>query len=271
MKEYYKTESGKLFCCDNLEYLKQTEENTFDMTVTSPPYDNLRDYKGYSWNFEELAKELYRTTKQGGVVVWVVGDATINGSETGSSFRQALYFMECGFNLHDTMIYMKKGFSSPSSNRYHQVFEYMFIFSKGKLQTFNPIKDKLNTWDSWGKNTKRQNDGTLKDMGERKKKTRYGMRYNVWEYAVGRGNSTDDDIAYKHPAIFPEKIAFENIVSWSNENDLVFDPFMGSGTTAKMAERSNRRWIGCEISKEYCEITKRRLENERMQLKLNYT
>jgi len=269
MKEYYQNENGKLYCCDNIEYLKTVEENSFDLTVTSPPYDNLRDYKGYSWDFETLAKELYRTTKEGGVVVWVVGDATINGSETGSSFKQALYFMECGFNLHDTMIYEKSSFSNPSNNRYHQTFEYMFVFSKNIPKIFNAIKDRKNTYRNSGKAT-RKKDGSMDKIGERIYYGEKGMRFNVWRYPTGKGISTKDAMAYNHPAIFPEDLARDHIVSWSNENDLVFDPFMGSGTTAKMAERSNRRWIGCEISKEYCEITKSRLETERTQLKMSF-
>ena len=273
MKPYYETARGKLFCCDNVEYLRTLQDNTFGLTVTSPPYDSLRDYQGYSWNFEELAKELYRTTKEGGMVVWIIGDATINGSETGTSFRQALYFMECGFNLHDTMIYEKNGFSNPSDTRYHQVFEYMFVFSKGKLKTFNPIKDRKNLWESWGKNTSRQKNGELVEHRKRKSYLgEMGMRYNIWKYKVGgSGMSTKDDIAYKHPAIFPERLVYDHIVSWSNKDDLVFDPFMGSGTTAKMAEIANRRWIGCEISKEYCDITIKRVNNEIAQGKFNFS
>jgi len=270
MKEYFKTENGKLYCCDNLEYLKQTEANSFDITVTSPPYDNLRDYNGYSWNFEELAKELYRTTKVGGVVVWVVGDATINGSETGSSFRQALYFMECGFNLHDTMIY-NRPCAYPGNVRYSQDFEYMFVFSKGKANTTNIIKDQLSITagrSSIKKNKLLKSGKRIDEKGNRIR-PKYKERPNIWQYNNGGGHN--DKIAHKHPAIFPEKLAYDHIVSWSNEGDVVFDPFMGSGTTAKMAERAKRKWIGCEISKEYCDITKRRLENETMQLKLNYT
>jgi len=269
MKEYYQTENGQLFCCDNVEYLKTIGNDTFDMTVTSPPYDNLRDYKGYSWDFEALAKELYRTTKQGGVVVWVVGDATINGSETGSSFKQALYFMECGFNLHDTMIYLKNSCPFPQKNKYNQIFEYMFVFSKGNPKTINPIKRKNNYGSFTRKMTHRQTNGKMKENSVILSETsNYG---NVWLYDSGYMKSSKDKSSFDHPAIFPEKLAYDHIISWSNENDIVFDPFMGSGTTAKMAERSNRKWIGCEISKEYCEITKSRLETERTQLKLNYT
>lgn len=245
-----------------LETMARMKDNFIDLVVTSPPYDNLRDYKGYSFPFEEIAKELYRVTKEGGVLVWVVGDATINGSETGTSFKQALYFMQCGFNLHDTMIYEKNGFSNPSDTRYHQVFEYMFIFSKGKLKTFNPIKDRKNLWESWGKNTSRQKNG---ELVEHKKRKSYlgemGMRYNIWKYKVGGcGMSTKDEIAHKHPAIFPELLAYDHIKSWSNEGDLVYDPFMGSGTTAKAAMSANRNWIGSEISKEYCDIIEKRLQ-----------
>ena len=74
--------------------------NSIDMTITSPPYDNLRIYKGFSFPFDSVARQLFRITKEGGVVVWIVSDATIDGSETCTSFRQALKFVECGFNLH---------------------------------------------------------------------------------------------------------------------------------------------------------------------------
>jgi len=205
---------NKIYCEDCLDTMSKMSDGFIDLTVTSPPYDGLRDYKGYSFDFESIAKELFRVTKQGGVVVWIVGDATVGGSETGTSFRQALFFMECGFNLHDTMIYSKRGFSSPSNNRYHQTSEYMFIFSLGIPKTFNPIKDKKIIWGcQWGKNTKRQIDGGLKDLGKRDKKVELGMRYNIWEYSIGHGNSTQDEIAFSHPAIFPEKLASDHIYS----------------------------------------------------------
>jgi site-specific DNA-methyltransferase (adenine-specific) len=234
---------------DCLEVMKSLPEASIDLTVTSPPYDNLRTYNGYSFDFEGIAKELYRVTKDGGVVVWVVGDATINGSETGTSFKQALYFKEIGFNLHDTMIYQKNNFSNPSSNRYHQIFEFMFVFSKGKPKSFNPIKDRKNVCageSNWGANKARQKDGSFK---ERPKKivSEYGMRYNIWEFMTSKGFATKDNFAYSHPAIFPEKVAYDHIVSWSNEGDTVLDCFLGSGTTGKMAKQLNRRFVGIEI------------------------
>jgi len=269
MNTYYETDNGKLFCMDNVKYLKTVNDGAFDLTVTSPPYDNLRDYKGYSWDFEALAKELYRTTKEGGVVVWIVGDATINGSETGSSFKQALCFMECGFNLHDTMIYATNK-PPQNSDRYEPEFEYMFVLSKDKPKTFNPIKRKRK-WDDKRREKAyhRQKNGNMEIR--QKINVNECTAGNIWYYDTGGGLTTKDKIAFEHPAIFPEQLAYDHIVSWSNKSDLIFDPFMGSGTTAKMCEKSNRKWRGCEISKEYCKITEERVENERTQLKLSFT
>lgn len=235
---------------DCLELMKKIPNSSIDLTVTSPPYDNLRTYNGYTFNFEGIAKELYRVTKDGGVVVWVVGDATIKGSETGTSFRQALYFIQCGFNLHDTMIYEKSGMSFPDSTRYHQIFEYMFIFSKLNPKTFNPIKDRQNKYVGLIGGNKR---------GGLCKRDKFGNRFNIWRYANGRDNSTKDRKAFNHPAIFPEKLASDHIISWSNEGDTVLDCFLGSGTTGKMAKQLNRNFIGIEISQEYLDIAKNRI------------
>ena len=222
-----------------------------DLTVTSPPYDDLRTYNGYCFDFENVAKELFRVTKQGGVVVWVVGDATIKGSETGTSFRQALYFKEIGFNLHDTMIYSKASQPRQNGYRYEQQFEYMFVFSKGAIKIKNPITEPcVNA----GRIAKR----TCRDSGIDILKASQGVvnetkvKGNVWFYG-SKANSTG------HPAVFPEALANDHIISWSNEGDIVFDPFMGSGTTAKMAILNKRNWIGSEISEEYCKIIERRI------------
>jgi len=253
-------ETNKIYNIDCIEGMQQLDSDCIDLTVTSPPYDGLRDYKGYSFDFKSTAKQLYRVTKKGGVVVWVVGDATVDGSETGTSFKQALYFKEIGFNLHDTMIYSKAGFSNPSHNRYHQTFEYVFVFSKGKPKTFNPIKDRKNLWGGpWGKKTHRTKDGKLIERERKITNAEYGMRYNVWYYSTGKGNITRDEVAYKHPAIFPERLSQDHIKSWSNKGDLVLDPMCGSGTTLKMAELNSRNWIGFEISEEYCKIAEERL------------
>lgn len=226
-----------------------------DLTVTSPPYDNLRDYKGFEFDWQKVISELYRTTKDGGVVVWIVGDATIKSSETGTSFKQALFAMDCGFNLHDTMIWNKGGFTAVGAlkTRYAQVFEYMFVFVKGKLKTFNPLKDRLNKKQTgtFLKN-KRLADGSMGEVGKYGKRNKFGQRFNIWELA-----NTDRS---EHPAVFPEKLIADHITSWSNENDLIYDPFMGSGTTAKMAILNNRKYIGSEISEDYIKIIETRIK-----------
>lgn len=263
-------ELNKIYNENCLDTMKKMPDNFIDATITSPPYDNLRTYKdgvGDLWSFDvfkPIADELYRVTKQGGVVVWVVGDSTVNGSETGSSFKQALYFKDLGFNIHDTMIYQKNNFSNPSSNRYHQIFEYMFIFSKGKPKTFNPIKDRKNAWagsiGSWGNNTTRKRDGSMSKPRAKKVISEYGQRYNIWIYKTSK-NGQEDDIAYKHPAIFPSNLVKDHLLSWTNEGDLVYDPFMGSGTTIKKSIELNRQYIGSEISKDYYNITIKRLSS----------
>jgi len=252
-------EINKIYCENCLDTMSRMPNGFVDLTVTSPPYDNLRTYKkGFDFDWKATITELYRVIKPGGVVVWVVGDATIKGSETGTSFRQALYFKEVGFNLHDTMIWQKPGFSAVGalSVRYAPVFEYMFILSKGRIKTFNPLKDrKVKHPNSILTGTIRNPDGTMKRMsGEGKTygKGGFGQRYNVWEI-------NPQSQKQKHPAPFPEQLASDHIISWSNENDLIYDPFMGSGTTAKMAILNNRNYIGSEISKEYIKIAEKRI------------
>ena len=247
---------------DAASVLKTIVENSIDLTVTSPPYDNLRTYNGYSFDFETIASELYRVTKDGGVVVWIVGDSTINGSETGTSFRQALYFKDvCGFNLHDTMIWEKPHFANPSSNRCHQVFEYMFIFSKGKPKTFNQILDvPIKYGKPVGKSSQRHTDGSITNTEtSRQSLGQFGARRNVWK--INTSGQEQFGKKQEHPATFSEQLARDHILSWSNENDLILDPFLGSGTTGKMALELNRYFIGIEISAEYIKLATQRLDN----------
>lgn len=253
---------------DCLKTMSRMDNDFVDLVVTSPPYDNLRDYKKYNFQFEKIAKELYRVIKPGGICVWVVGDQTIKGSETGSSFKQALFFKEVGFNLFDTMIYQKKPRGAVGNNKtYWQTFEYMFVFSKGSPKTINLIKDRKNIDQRKGDTgTKRLKSGELKKIS-RNGYGLYGRRTNIWLYGVGKGQSATDNIAFNHPAIFPEKLAYDHIFSWSKKDEIVYDPFLGSGTTAVMAEKLNRNWIGSEISSEYCKIVKKRLKNFRLTLK----
>ena len=244
-------------CGDSVEKLKTLPDDSVDLTITSPPYDNLRTYGGFEWDFEATAKELYRVTKQGGVVVWIVNDSTIKGSETGTSFKQALHFKECGFNLHDTMIWQK---ISPfqHKNRYISCFEYMFIFSKGKPKTANLICDRKNKWSGTQiHGTERQANGATKQLSnvQKSKKVKdFGARLNVWDIPSEKNNKSG------HPAVFPERIAKDHIISWSNEGDVVLDPFIGSGTTALAAIKTGRQYIGFDVSEEYCEMARRRVE-----------
>jgi len=250
----------KIICGDCLDVMRGMPDGCVDLTVTSPPYDNLRTYNGYVFDFEGIADELYRITKDGGVVVWVVNDATVNGSETGTSFRQALYFKDvCGFNLHDTMIWEKPSFTATGSlvSRYAPVFEYMFVLSKGTPKTFNPIKDKPNK--HYGviiDGSIRQKDGSMRPISGRgvKQVARFGQRHNVWHMAPEMSSKNRF-----HPAQFPEALAQDHIISWSNPGDIVLDPFLGSGTTAVACVKTGRHFIGIDISDEYCEIARRRV------------
>lgn len=250
-------ELQKIYNEDCLFTMSKMPNDFVDFIITSPPYDDLRTYNGYKFEFEKIAKELFRILKTGGVLIWVVGDKTEDGSETGTSFKQALYFKEIGFNLHDTMIYYKNNPMPTTGNRYHQHFEYMFAFSKNTPKTFNPIKEE----------TKYKGLANMKNRGENgnldyKKVERTSEKKlgNVFFYSIGGGISTKDKIAYQHPAIFPEQLVYDQIITWTNEFDLVYDPFMGSGTTAKVAILSNRQWIGSEISKEYVVLAEQRLK-----------
>lgn len=264
---------NKIHLGNSVELMKEIPNNTINLTVTSPPYDNLRTYKGkikkdvkfdehFSFPFVDMAKELYRITADGGIVVWVVNDQIVNGGESGNSFRQALKFQEIGFKIYDTMIYHKNGAPFPETGRYSQVFEYMFVFLKGKRpKTVNIIKDKENRWagsTNFGKRSSRTKEGEIKKM-ENFTVAKYGSRYNVWYINNGAGWTTKDKYAYNHPAMFPESLAEDHILSWSNEGDIVFDPMVGSGTTCKMAKMNNRNFIGMDLNQEYVNISNKRI------------
>ena len=251
-----------LFCGDCLEAMQNIPDGSVDLTVTSPPYDNLRTYNDklvWNWDiFTGIAEQLFRVTKKGGVVIWVVGDATINGSETGTSFKQALYFKEIGFNLHQTIIYQKTGGQIGSLKAYYKRTEYMFVISKSMVKTFNPICD-VKTVKS-GKTYK--GGGGMQKNGKIAQtvsltSSQYGKRTNIWKYDPANASKMLNNI--NAPAPFPEKLAHDHIISWSNEGDTVLDPMMGSGTTGKMAKLLNRDFIGIEKKKEYFEIAVNRI------------
>ena len=255
---------------DCLEVMKEMPEGIIDLTVTSPPYDNLRTYEGYEFDFEGIAEQLYRVTKPGGVVVWVVGDATVKGSETGTSFRQALYFKDIGFNLHDTMIYQKNSYPFPPSNRYYQQFEYMFVFSKGRPKTANILRQPTDP--RWRKKNNASSSQRNKDGSVRKLEGETGMddrkMDNVWLLNAGYMKGTPDKIAFSHPATFPDTLAGRHILTWSNPGDLVLDPMCGSGTTCKMAAINNRRYIGIDISEKYVNIARERIRKHTQQMSI---
>jgi len=257
---------NKIILGNCVEVMDQLEDESVDAFITSPPYDQLRDYNGYSFPFEDIARKMYQKLAKGGVIVWVVGDAVLKGSESGSSFRQAIFFQELGLNIHDTMIYEKNGASFPArrtGNRYSQVFEYMFVFSKGKPKTANLICDKPNKWSgytSFGTSTNRNAKGELVKAKNRKPTPNFSPRHNVWKFNTGKKYTTEDDFAFDHPAMFPESLAEDHVMTWTQEGDLIVDPFVGAGTTTKMAAINNRRWLGIDISSEYVEIANKRME-----------
>jgi site-specific DNA-methyltransferase (adenine-specific) len=252
----------KLYHGDCLEEMKQIPDGSVDMVMTSPPYDNLRTYNDtLDWGehvWKPCIESLFRVVKQGGIVVWVVGDATIKGSETGTSFRQALYAMECGFNLHDTMIWNKQMMSQVGSPmRYSHVFEYMFVFSRGKPGAFNPIKDKPNksAGRSLAGSTVRESDGSTHPVHNPNHVIpEFGKRFDVWNM------SAEMNRRIKHPAPFPLSLATDHIISWSNEGDTILDPFMGSGTTGVACANLNRNFIGIEKDDKYFQTAKDRIE-----------
>lgn len=257
---------GKFINEDNYSFLKKIPNNSIDLIVTSPPYDNLRDYENeLIWNFDifkNLANEVYRVLKDGATLVWVVGDKTEKGNKSLTSFKQAIYFQEIGFNVYDVIIYEKSGSSPPHPRRYFNTFEYMFILSKGPIKTVNLLRDKPNKYagiETYSEVTRREKDGSLTKKGK-KIVNEYGIRTNIWKYINGKGFSSKEAIAHEHPAIFPEKLAQDHILSWSNEGDIVLDIFGGSGTTIKMAHLLKRKWIYVEKVKKYCEIAEKRLE-----------
>jgi SOS regulatory protein LexA len=262
-KKYTEVPLNKIICGDAVEVMRTMPADSVDLVITSPPYDDLRNYNGYSFNLDGMTKGLFRVMKKGGVVVWVVGDQTIKGDETGTSFRQALHFKQVGFNLFDTMIYLKTPRGAVGNNKtYWQTFEYMFVFSKGTPKTINLLKDRENKDERDGDSgTKRMSDGSLLKL-KRAGYSKYGRRTNVWEYLIGKGHSATDNIAYKHPAIFPEKLVQDHITSWSNLGDVVLDPMCGSGTTCKMAKLNKRDFIGIDVSSEYCKIAEERLKQK---------
>jgi DNA modification methylase len=265
LRPYHREPSATIYAGDHLDILPRLDERA-DLIVTSPPYGEMRDYEGYKFDFDSLAPLLFDALKDGGVLVWVVGDETKEDDESGESFRQALEFKRVGFKLFDTMIYEKNGPNYPAKNKYFQVFEFMFVFSKGKPKTFNPIKDRVNRFygQRWGKKRSRRNrKGELKQTQEFDLDSEpFGIRFNIWRFNTGFNYSSREEIAYEHPAIFPYQLAPDHIRTWTNAGDLIIDPMSGSGTTMRAAKDLGRRSIGIDCGLRYCEISRLRLAQE---------
>lgn len=264
MKPYYEHAGITIYhgdCADVLQCF-----STVDLVLTSPPYDNLREYGGTKWDFETVANCIFCSVKLGGICVWIVGDQSNDFSESGSSFVHALGFKQLGFNLLDTMIYVKKGFGFERNGHrnYPQGFEYMFVFSKGRPKTFNPIRDRPNACSGVKlTGTVRKEDGrTVQSHSAGRSIREMACRSNVWTYQAGFNHSAEENFAHEHPAIMPEALAKDHITSWSNPGETILDPHCGSGTVLKAAKQLGRAAIGIEIEERYCEIAARRLEQE---------
>jgi site-specific DNA-methyltransferase (adenine-specific) len=258
-------ETMNIHCADCLNHMKDNmNDESIDLIITSPPYDNLRTFNGFEFKFEEIAKELYRVLKPGCVLIWICGDGTINGTESLTSFKQAIYFKkECGFNVHDTMIFRRVHSSypsPPSHNRYQQCYDYIFLLARGAVKTFNPLYDipKKHPEGPWGVTSRRKPDGTLDLKSIGATNNLYKMRDNIWTYHSGAGFG-GDDYSKEHPATMPLGLARDLMISFSNPGMLVFDCFMGSGTVGVAAKQLDRRFVRTDISQEYCDLARKRI------------
>lgn len=269
MEPYYQSEQATIYCGDCYEVMRDMKESV-DCVVTSPPYDNLRTYRGYNFAFELIADAIAAIIKSGGIICWNVGDSMIDGSESLTSFKQALYFKECcGLNVHDTMIYEKSNSSRPVNTRYNQCFEYIFVLSKGSPKTFNAIRDKKNVTAGqtcYGKHTMRERDGSMSVRSNRKVAAEYGMRGNVWKCNTAGQELCCESLP--HPAMMPYGLCRDLVISWSNPGDIALDPMMGSGTTGIACVKEGRRFLGIDVSEEYCEMAAKRIKDAEAQLRL---
>ena len=248
-------ELDRIYCGDNCDLLGQLPRECIDLVVTSPPYDDLRTYGGHSWDFYGVAWQLKRVLKPGGVIVWVVADATKDGSESGTSMEQALHFKRLGLNLHDTMIYASD--KPPlTHNRYEQAWEFVFVFSYGKPKTWNPLmRNTIHVGKHQSSSYMHSACADYKPANSKTTTAEQALRQNIWWYASGSEKQG-------HPAPFPIALATDYITTWSNQGDLVLDPFSGSGTTAKAAKELVRSFLGFEINPDYCAIAEKRLAQQ---------
>jgi site-specific DNA-methyltransferase (adenine-specific) len=260
---------NQILCTDCVAGMQQLPDCCIPLTVTSPPYDDLRTYGGHTFDFEAVAGELWRITMNGGIVVWVVGEQVKKGTETGTAARQKLHFMDLGFRC-STMIMVTSRVRFPQRGRYPSVFDYAFVLTKGRPRHFHAICDKKNKYVGEKFRWKlRERDGRIvkREHCHDKYVGVFGSRMNVWFYHVGYMKTTTDKDAYGHPALMPEKMAEDFIISFSRPGDLILDPFSGAGTTSKMAMLNGRRYLGMEICENYASDSRKRLEKARQEHK----
>jgi site-specific DNA-methyltransferase (adenine-specific) len=256
-------ELNKVYQQDCIVGMRKIPDGAIDLVVTSPPYDNLRDYNGYSVDLNETGKNIYRILKDGGVAVMVIQDQTKNFGKSLTSFRTIVDWCDnVGFKLFECVIYRKNGTEGAWwKNRFRVDHEYMPIFLKGeKPQYFN--KDSLKVKSKHGGKimTGFANRKTNGETGKSITKAINEMkcRGTVWDYLMA---GDKDPVKRKHPAPFPDKIPFDFINCFCPPNGIVLDPFVGSGSTVVGAKKLNRSFIGFDISEEYCNLTRKRLDS----------
>ncbi len=264
IKRSEKLPLNKIICGDCVEVLKSIPDNSIDLVVTSPPYDGIRKYNGFSFNLHSTGKELFRVLKDGGIIAMVIQDQTKNFGKSLTSFKTIIDWCEnVGFKLFETIIYKKHGAEGAWwTKRFRVDHEYIPIFLKGERPAYfnkEPLKipSKHGGKTMTGCATRLTNGKTLKS--KRVFINPMKCRGTLWDYTTC-GDGTR--LKHQHPATFPDKIPVDFIRCFCPKNGIVLDPFIGSGTTALAAIQLNRNYIGIDISKEYCELAKKRIREE---------
>lgn len=255
---------NQIICGDAFEIVRSWPASSVDMVVTSPPYDGIRDYKGFSLNLSAVGQELHRILKDGGVVAMVIQDQTKNFGKSLTSFRTILDWCDrVGFKLFETVIYRKYGAEGAWWNKRFRVdHEYIPVFLKGERpQYFN--KEHLKIPSKHGGKTM-TGGGTRLTNGVRIA-TRaitinpFKCRGTIWEYMTAGDGSR---LKHQHPATFPNQLPYDFIQCFCPPDGIVLDPFVGSGTTTVAAKNLDRSYIGIDIAPAYCEIAKKRMAIE---------
>ena len=289
-------ELNKIYPESNLETMQRIESNSIDMVLTSPPYANARaktyggiDADDYINWFIPIAKEIYRILKPTGSFILNIGDNTIDGETHLYTFEIPIVLKrEIGFKFIDPLIWHKK--TTPPGkfkNRFKDGWEFCFHFSKTLDIKFNPYAVAEKT-------TQVSIDRALRHKDTHIMKSTTGSGFNNpnknlkerRNRQTGSGFGTDDNymdslemalpmnVIYcspetrnmNHSAPFPIEIPVFFIKAFTDENDIIYDPFLGSGTTAEAALRLNRKFIGSEIKTEYVSTANNRIKEHLVSL-----